>query len=173
MTWFASAPVLETDRLTLGPATPDHAEAFIAFCETDASRFLGGPASRDDASEGVVRHAGQWPLRGYGTFWLSVETRPVGRVGVYHPGWRSEPELSWVIYPEHQGPGYATEAALASRTWAQEVVGLDRLMSLIDTGNGASARVAEKLGARVEAPHANPEGKSIMRWRHPAPEGRA
>lgn len=37
-------PVLHTARLTLGPASPAHAEAFIAFCATEASRFVGGPA---------------------------------------------------------------------------------------------------------------------------------
>jgi len=171
--WFTAPPLLRTERLTLGPVSPAHAEAFIAFCATEASRFLGGPAPRSDAWEGVARQAGQWPLRGYGVFWVSRGETPVGRVGIYHPDRRSEPELTWVIYPEHQGQGYATEAARAARNWAYEAVGLAPLMSLIDERNTASVRVAEKLGAKVEAPHANPEGKPVLRWRHPGPEGAA
>ena len=160
-------PTLHTRRLTLGPATPAHAEAFIAFCATEASRFIGGPADRRDAWEGAAIGAGLWALRGYGPFWVSAGAVPVGRVGIYHPDWRAEPELAWVIYPAHQGQGLATEAALAARDWAYRTLGLAPLVSLIDTANAASIRVAEKLGATLEGPHAPNDGKPVMRWRHP------
>jgi RimJ/RimL family protein N-acetyltransferase len=175
MTWFASAPSLETGRLVMGPANGDHAEAFIAFCATDAARFIGGPADRGDAWTGVALAAGQWVLRGYGQFWLTdrASGRPAGRVGIHYPDWRKEPELAWVIYPEFQGLGLATEAAAAVRGWAYAAAGLGPLMSLIDDGNAASIRVAEHLGAQREAPHANDQGKPLTRWRHPGPEARA
>lgn len=163
-----TVPVLHTPRLTLGPATADHAEAFIAFCATDASRFIGGPASRRDAWEGAAIGAGLWALRGYGPFWVSADHEPVGRVGIYYPDWRAEPELAWTIYPAHQGRGYATEAALAARDWAYETLGLAPLVSLIDVENLPSVRVAQKLGAQVEAPHPTDDGHRILRWRHPA-----
>ncbi|MGQ0611647.1 MAG: GNAT family N-acetyltransferase [Paracoccaceae bacterium] len=167
-------PVLTTARLTLGPASAAHAEAFIAFCATEDSRFIGGPAERRDAWEGAAIGAGLWALRGYGPFWVSAGGVPVGRVGAYFPDWREEPELAWVIYPAHQGRGYATEAARAARDWAGRVLGLPALVSLIDTGNAASIRVAEKLGARLEGPHQPNGGKPVMRWRHPSvPDGAA
>jgi RimJ/RimL family protein N-acetyltransferase len=162
-----NAPTLHTTRLTLGPATPAHAEAFIAFCATDASRFIGGPAERRDAWEGAAIGAGLWAVRGYGPFWVSAGQEPVGRVGVYHPDWRAEPELAWVIYPAYQGMGYATEAALAARDWAYDTLGLAPLVSLIDVENVASIRTAQKLGARLEGPHRPNGGHNIMRWRHP------
>lgn len=161
-------PVLHTARLTLGPASAAHAEAFIAFCATDASRFIGGPASRRDAWEGAAIGAGLWALRGYGPFWVSDGLdQPVGRVGVYYPDWRAEPELAWTIYPAHQGKGYATEAAHAARDWADKALGLAPLVSLIDAENAASIRVAQKLGATCEAPHPTDDGHRIFRWRHP------
>lgn len=162
-------PTLYTARLTLGPAAADHAEAFIAFCATEASHFIGGPAERIDAWEGIAISAGLWTLRGYGPFWLreSASGRPVGRAGVYYPDWRSEPELAWTIYPEFQGRGYATEAALAARDWAYRELGLGPLCSLIDTGNTASIRLAQRLGAEPEAPYEPSGGKPILRWRHP------
>lgn len=159
-------PTLQTARLTLGEASPAHAEAFIAFCATDASRFIGGPADRRDAWEAAAIGAGLWAVRGYGPFWVSADGQPVGRVGVYFPVWRAEPELAWTIYPAHQGKGYATEAALAARDWARGQ-GLGPLCSLIDVENAASIRVAEKLGAVIEALHSEEDGHRVMRWRHP------
>ena len=164
------APMLHTARLTLGPASPAHAEAFVAFCATGASRFIGGPATLREAWEGAAISAGLWAVRGYGPFWVSSGDQPVGRVGVYYPVWRAEPELAWVIYPAFQGLGYATEAALAARDWAGATLGLAALVSLIDAGNAASIRVAEKLGEVVEGPHMPNDGKPILRWRHPAAE---
>ena len=169
------APTLHTRRLTLGPVSDAHCEAFIAFCATEESRFLGGPSNADDAWVGVAMHAGQWVLRGYGVFWASdrVTGTPVGRVGIFHPGWRAEPELSWVIYPEFQHQGFATEAALAARHWAYESLGFGPLMSLIDPANPASERVALRLGAQSEGPHRTDVAHVVNRWRHPGPESRA
>ena len=87
-------PALTTARLTLGPITAAPAEAFIAFCSTGASRFIGGPAVSRDGWEGAAICAGLWALC---------------------PIWRAESELTWVICPAHQRRGYATEAARAAR----------------------------------------------------------
>lgn len=163
-------PILQTPRLTLGPATATHAEAFIAFCATDAARFIGGPADRRDAWEGVAISAGLWALRGFGPFWLTETATgaPVGRAGIYFPDWRAEPELAWTIYPEHQRKGYGHEASLAARGWAYATQGLAPLVSLIDEGNLPSIRLAQKLGAALEGPHSPDGGHPVFRWRHPA-----
>ena len=166
-----NAPTLQTARLTLGPATPDHAEAFVAFCATDASRFIGGPAERRDAWEGAAIMAGRWALRGYGPFWLSTAGVPVGRVGIFYPDRLAEPELSWVIYPAFQAQGHATEAALAARDRAGAVLGLGQSVSLIDASNAPSIRVAQKMRAVLEGPHEPNSGHPVMRWRHLAGTG--
>ena len=99
-------PPLRSARLTLGPATPDHTGAFIAFCATEQARFIGGPAGRGDAWEGAAIGAGLCARRGFGPVWTSADGEPV---------WRAEPEPAWTIYPAHQGKGFATEAALVAR----------------------------------------------------------
>lgn len=165
-------PVLTTARLTLGPITPAHAAAFIAFCATEESRFIGGPAEERDAWEGAAICAGLWALRGYGPFWVSDRETgaPVGRVGPYFPIWRAEPELTWVIYPAHQRRGYASEAALAARDWCETALQLPPLVSLIHADNAASLAVARRLRASYEAPHPLPDSDKIQRWRQPAAE---
>jgi ribosomal-protein-alanine N-acetyltransferase len=51
---------------------------------------------------------------------------------------------------EFWGNGYATEAARAALQWGWRARGLRRVISLIQRGNAASVRVAEKLGERLE-----------------------
>ncbi|WP_372837446.1 GNAT family N-acetyltransferase [Phaeovulum sp.] len=164
------APTLHTARLTLGPASAAHAEAFIAFCASDASRFLGGPVGPRDAWEGVAIVAGLWTLRGYGPFWMteSATGAPVGRVGIYYPIWRDEPELAWLVYPAYQRQGFGYEGAVAARDWAYATLGLAPLVSLIDPKNTASIRLAEKLGAVCEGPQNPEDADSTLCWRHPA-----
>jgi RimJ/RimL family protein N-acetyltransferase len=161
-------PVLRTPRLTLGPATMAHFEAFAAFVATDHSRFMGGPGDRDDAWDSFASHAGLWALRGHGSFWLSLSAtgEPVGRVGLWHPIWLPEPELSWVIYEAHTRRGYATEAAATVLDWSWHSLGLPPLMSLIHADNVASAGVALALGAMQEGEHVYADGRTDTRWRH-------
>src|SRR5262249_17964800 len=58
----------------------------------------------------------------------------------------SEPELGWTFARAHWGHGYATEAAAAVMKHWFEVLGFHRIMSLIDTRNVASERVATRIG---------------------------
>jgi len=53
----------------------------------------------------------------------------------------------WYCFHEAAwGKGYATEAVLAMLQWAYESLDLNRVEAELDTRNGASARVLEKLG---------------------------
>ncbi|MBI1417589.1 MAG: GNAT family N-acetyltransferase [Limimaricola sp.] len=164
-------PVIETAHLVMGPCTPADAEAFMDFCATDRSRFLGGPSGRADAWRSVAIHVGQWQLRGYGNWWLTDRAtgKPAGRVGLWHPEGLVEPELSWVIYEGFEGKGYAAEAARAARDWAYANLGLTTLISLIDAENTRSIRLAQRLGARPDGVHTYDHGGTVTIWRHPGP----
>jgi len=170
-----TVPMLQTARMTLGPVSLPHFEAFAAFCASDRSAFLGGPGDRRDAWDSCAIHAGQWALRGYGTFWLTETASglPAGRVGIWHPEGLAEPELSWVIFDGFEGRGLAHEAAIAARAWAHASRGLARLQSLIAPDNTRSAALARRLGAVPEGTHAYAHGKTVTRWRHPGPEAAA
>ncbi len=165
-------PVIETAHLTMGPCTDADTEAFMDFCATDRSRFLGGPSGRTDAWRSVAIHVGQWHLRGYGTWWLTDKAtgKPAGRVGLWHPEGNDEPELSWVIYAPFEGRGYAAEAARAARDWAYTTLGLDTLVSHIDAENTRSIRLAQHLGAAPDGVHTYDHGAQVTIWRHPGPD---
>jgi ribosomal-protein-alanine N-acetyltransferase len=89
------------------------------------------------------------------SLWATVEKRTnrlIGRCGLL--AWdldgRKETEVGYLIAKAHWGQGYATEAARAIRDYGFEMLGFDRLISLIQPGNAASQRVAIKNGMRHE-----------------------
>jgi ribosomal-protein-alanine N-acetyltransferase len=59
-------------------------------------------------------------------------------------------ELGYVLYRDHWGRGYATEAAKAVLEWAATREGVFRVWATCDVENVASARVLEKIGMSRE-----------------------
>lgn len=60
-------------------------------------------------------------------------------------------EIGYVFHPDHQGKGYATEAANAMLKIGFEQADMHRIYGRCDVRNGASARLMERLGMRQEA----------------------
>lgn len=93
-----------------------------------------------------------WPLRGFGP-WTIVPLgggAPLGGIVLNHEYGDPEVELGWVLVPDAEGQGIATEAADAVRAHAFGVMGFATLVSYIDAGNAWSIAVAERLGARCD-----------------------
>ena len=63
---------------------------------------------------------------------------------------REELELGYRLLKNYWGKGLATEAAMAVKNYAFNVMKIPRLISLIETQNNASVRVAEKNGFYLE-----------------------
>jgi len=59
-------------------------------------------------------------------------------------------EVAYTIAREYWGQGLATEAAQAILQYGFKTLNLSRIVSLIDPDNGASQRVAEKMGMTFE-----------------------
>ena len=74
----------------------------------------------------------------------------------------TEIEVGYHVRAALQGRGLATEAAAACRDYARDLLGVERLIAIIDPRNRPSQRVAEKLGLVVERASDN-----HGRWRSP------
>jgi len=153
-------PTLETARLVLRPMTMADWPGYERLMASERARFMGGP-HRQDAAWGMFCHdVALWQLCGHGA--LMIEDREsgdcAGQVGLNHGPLFPEHEIGWFVYEEAEGRGYAFEAAEALRNWARDVRCLSTLVSYIDPGNHRSARLAERLGARVDpdAPRSDP-----------------
>ncbi len=171
MTTTVTIPTLETDRLILRATREADIAAEIEFYASDAARFVGGPKKPHETWRILATMLGHWALRGYG-FWALEEKATgayMGRVGLWYPhGW-FEREIGWTLMPAAQGKGFATEAALAARAHAYDVLGWDTAISQIDPANAPSKAVARRLGATFETFYQDPEYGEIEIWRHLAP----
>ncbi|MGD9510355.1 MAG: GNAT family N-acetyltransferase [Geminicoccaceae bacterium] len=151
-----SVPVLLTPRLRLrGHVAADlDATAAMWADERVVRSITGRPSSREEAWARLLRYAGLWAVLEFG-YWL-VEERAsgsfVGEVGVADFKRDLEPplgevlEAGWIIRPDAQGRGYATEATLAALAWAERQLAGRPIVCMIAPANAASFRVAEKCG---------------------------
>jgi len=60
-------------------------------------------------------------------------------------------EIGFIFHPDHQGHGYATEAARLLMRFAFEELRLHRVIGRLEARNEPSARLLERLGMRREA----------------------
>ncbi len=148
--------MLETPRLILRPYTLDDFEPFCAMTsDPDVLRFIGRqPLSREDVWGRLLRYAGHWALLGHGIFAvIEKETGLfVGETGLADcrrglgAQFDGVGEAAWVFARRAQGLGYGTEAAAAAHRWYDGTQGRVRTVCLIHPENGASLRLAQKLG---------------------------
>lgn len=169
---LTAIPTLETERLRLRAPCEADFPAEAEFFASQASHFVGGPKRPDETWRALAMMLGHWMLRGYG-FW-GIEDKAdgtyLGRVGLWGPeGW-PEPEIGWTLMPHATGKGYATEAALAARAYAYDVLNWPTAISLIDPANVTSEAVARRLGAEFETTYEHPGFGTMYVWRHPAPD---
>ncbi len=160
----AVLPRLETARLILrAPELGD----LPAWTRIHRESFAGPESGPRDAWIEFSYYTAGWLLHGHGLW--ALECRDTGTlVGFVLLGleWEdAEPELGWMLLPEHRGMGYATEAARAARDWGRAALGEGRLVSYVDAANTASQAVARRLGAATDGgrPAHDPECEV---WRH-------
>jgi RimJ/RimL family protein N-acetyltransferase len=149
--------VAEADRVFLRPFHVADLDAMMeVFGDPAVMRFGPGPQSREWVRtwlRGCLEDYYQkW---GFG-LWAVVgwdDRRVVGYCGLTRfddVDGRPEIEVGYRLARAFCGRGLATEAARAARDHAFDVLGLPRLVALIDPLNVASVRVAEKVGLRFE-----------------------
>jgi RimJ/RimL family protein N-acetyltransferase len=156
-----NVPVIETARLRLrGHRVDDLPDCAAMWAEEIVTRFIGGkPLTEEETWLRMLRHAGHWALLGFG-YWV-VEERATGRflgeAGLaefrreIEPSIVGIPEAGWVFACAAHGKGYASEAVQAILQWGKVRFGNERSVCLIDPGNTASMKLAERLGFVEEA----------------------
>ncbi|MFM7028614.1 MAG: GNAT family N-acetyltransferase [Chakrabartia sp.] len=172
------APLLTTDRLLLAPLSLAHWEDYAAaWADPQLTAFIGGqPRTRQESWTKFTQAVGLWPLLGFG-YWAFVardDGRFLGNGGLARfergiPELEGFPEAGWAFVPAAWGQGLATEAMAAILHWADAQLG-DEIRCIIDPGNRASQRVADKLGFAAFAQNDGVLGP-VQVYRRPAPAG--
>ena len=149
-------PTIETERLLLrGHRLEDLADCTRMWGNPDVVRYIGAkPFSREEVWARLLRYAGHWQWMDFG-FWALQEKATgvfAGELGFAEfkreidPPSEGMPEAGWVLAPEAQGKGYATEAVRAATAWGDVHLGSKRTVCLIHPENSKSIRVAGKCG---------------------------
>ncbi len=162
-----SYPII-TSRLRLRPLDLEDIEELLAYrgradvCrylpfepmdeQALAARLAGNLGRREITAEGQVLTLGAE---------LAASARLVGDVTLFfHSARHAGGEIGYAFHPDVAGKGYATEACTAVLDLAFDEVdglGLHRVVAHMDARNSASARLASRLGMRLEAQHHSSE----------------
>jgi [ribosomal protein S5]-alanine N-acetyltransferase len=145
---------LDTGRLQIRPWRDSDRPALERMVrDPEMMRYIthGRTWSDEEVDELLARQARHLEAHGicFGAVVWSETGEVVGMAGM-QPHDDGQFELGWWIWKDHWSRGFATEAAEALVAHARDVMGLRRLVAVIDPPNVASARVAEKLGMKFE-----------------------
>ena len=148
-------PELDTERLRLRAFEERDFDAYAAMMgDPEVARYLGTGRALDrmEAWRQMAMFLGHWQLRGYGVW--AVEEKAtgafVGRIGHQYPEGFPDFELAYTLARPFWGRGYALEGARAARDYAWNVLGRERMVSIVRHANVGSRRVAERLGATLD-----------------------
>jgi len=150
---------IETPRLVLRRWREEDVLPFAAInADPEVMRWISDGSVHDEertrAMVGMLEK--HWDEEGFGLF--AVQLRETGALagftGLAVPRFMPEVlpavEVGWRLGRSFWGRGLATEAARAALRFGFHDRGLDRVISLVQTGNGPSERVTAKLGMRLE-----------------------
>lgn len=148
--------ILETERLILRQFTQEDAE-FIFELLNDPSwiQNIGDRNIRtmDDARSYIEKGpVASYSKNGFG-LWLVVlkETNEsIGMCGLIRRENLEDVDIGYALLPRFWFRGYAVEAARAVKEYAKDVVGLKRMVAIVDPTNEGSIRVLEKIGLHYE-----------------------
>ena len=167
---FAIPERLETEHLVLRMFVEDDWRALHEhYSDAECTRFTFRRALTEAATwRAMASMAGHWQLRGYGPYAVEEKvTRAVlGTVGLWYPLEWPEPEIKWALARRHWGKGYASEAVRAVQNMAWACVPDVSLISLIDSRNAASIKLALAVGATLER-ELEFAGSPFHIYRHP------
>ena len=146
---------IDTERLVLGPWTPEDAAAALdIFGSDEVTRWLAPAMEPIHDEVGMGDALERWakqdvdadPPVGHWAVRRSEDDVLLGAMTLRRlPPFDEDLELAWQFSPDHWGNGYATEAARAVAAWAFER-SAHELFAVMRPANRRAEKLAERLG---------------------------
>ena len=154
---MSPAPVLETERLWLRQMRPSDEGALLGVLgDAEGMRHYPAPFTACRVRGWIEWQLQNYTVHGYG-LWALVQKsdrQVIGDCGLtwQRVGYSAERHLEagWHVRRDLWNKGLATEAGLACRDYARDVIGARHLIAIIAEANLASQTVARKLGMELE-----------------------
>lgn len=163
-TIYRNMKILETKRLVLRHMSADDA-AFMLTLLNDPSwlRYIGDRKVRnlDDARHYILNGAVENYARlGFGFYLVELKESgtAIGMCGLAKRDYLDHADIGFALMPQYCGKGYAYEAAVAVVDYAQQELGLQRLLATTRVDNLSSIKLLEKIGMHFEKVILHPDG---------------
>jgi ribosomal-protein-alanine N-acetyltransferase len=147
---------LTTERLLLRHFDLQDAEPiYQVFGDPGVMRFSDGLKTKEWVQNWLHLCVERYQDWGFGPYAVVKQSSQavVGYCGLFsfpNIDEQAEIEIGYRLARSAWGQGYATEAGRAVRDYAFDTLRIKRLIAMIDPSNGASIRVAEKIGMKYE-----------------------
>jgi RimJ/RimL family protein N-acetyltransferase len=148
------ARIIETNRLYLRELlTEDKSELMKVLSNPESMQFYPHPFSESEVEKWIQWNIDNYHKYGHGLWAVILKKNDVfiGDCGITMQdiGGETVPEIGFHIIKDYTSRGYATEAALACREYAFEVMHYPKVFSYTTVRNIPSQRVAEKIGMQI------------------------
>ncbi len=143
--------ILRTDRLLVRETTLEDVDEFYRlYADPSMTRFMEGLF---DDPEDEKRYQRDYIEKVYGLMGFGVWTLErlsdgavIGRAGFSVRNGFDEVELGFLVGKEYQRQGYATEACRAILDYGRDILGFDKVQTLVKEENVVSIHLCERLG---------------------------
>ena len=148
--------VLETDRLHLRQLSSEDAGFILELLnEPSFIRNIGdrGVRTMEGANSYILNGpVASYAKNGFGLYLVKLKetAESIGMCGLIKRDTLEDVDIGYAYLPRFWSKGYAVEAAQAVKEYAKNVVGLNRLVAIVDPENAGSMRVLEKIGLQFE-----------------------
>jgi RimJ/RimL family protein N-acetyltransferase len=148
--------ILETERLLLRQLSTHEAEFILELLnEPSFIQNIGdrGVRTLADANSYILNGpVASYARNGFGLYLVVLKetNESIGMCGLIKRAGLDDVDIGYAFLPKFWSRGYAVESALATKSYAKNVIGLKRIVAITDPANGASIRVLEKIGLSFE-----------------------
>ncbi|MBN9305409.1 MAG: hypothetical protein BGO82_02855 [Devosia sp. 67-54] len=146
--------LIETERLVLSGWRREQLDDLVRLHgDPEISRYFtasGAAWSRETCAQSLAHWIELFETQRLGKLRVTRKADGVllGRAGFGVYEVTGEPEIGYALFREHQGHGYATEAASALRDWIFRATDWDHFIGFADVRNAPSLAVLRRIGMR-------------------------
>jgi len=148
--------ILETQRLLLRHLSTNDSEFLIELLNDPTFiQNIGDRGVRTIAdAHAYVRNgpAASYAKNGFGLSLVILKetSESIGICGLIKRDALEDVDIGYAFLPRYWSMGYAVESTLAVKKYAKDVIGLKRVVAIVDPNNFSSIRVLEKIGFTFE-----------------------
>lgn len=148
--------IFETERLLLRQLSTGDADFILELLnEPSFIQNIGdrGVRTLADANQYIMNGpVASYAKNGFGLYLVVLKktNESIGICGLIKRDGLEDVDIGYAFLPRFWSKGYAVESALATKSYAKNVIGLKRIVAITDPANRDSIRVLEKIGLSFE-----------------------